>query len=209
MSAAEPFVIGVAGGTGSGKTTVAERLADVVAGTDLALLRLDSYYADSPQLSLAERAAINYDHPDAFDWPLLLSHVHALRAGHAVDVPDYDFTNYGRTAETTLVRASAVLVIEGILVLYPPELRDQMALKVFVDTDPDVRFIRRLERDMAERGRTPDSVIAQYLSTVRPSHVQFCEPTKRFADVIVPHGGLNQPALDMLVARVNDHLGHT
>jgi len=209
MSGAEPFVIGVAGGTGSGKTTVAERLAEVVAGTDLALLRLDSYYADSPHLSMAQRAAINYDHPDAFDWDLLLSHVQALRAGRAVDVPDYDFTNYRRTAETTTVTASAVLVIEGILVLYPPELRDQMALKVFVDTDPDVRFIRRLERDIAERGRTPDSVIAQYLSTVRPSHVQFCEPTKRFADVIVPHGGLNQPALDMLVARVNDHLGRT
>ena len=209
MSAAAPFVIGVAGGTGSGKTTVAERLADVVAGTDLALLRLDSYYADSPHLPMGERAAINYDHPDAFDWDLLLAHVRALRDGRAVDVPDYDFTNYRRTNDTTLVRPSAVLVIEGILVLYPPELRDQMALKVFVDTDPDVRFIRRLERDIAERGRTPDSVIAQYLSTVRPSHVQFCEPTKRFADVIVPHGGLNQPALDMLVARVNDHLGVT
>jgi uridine kinase len=207
MSAAEPFVIGVAGGTGSGKTTVAERLAEEIAGDDLALLRLDSYYADSPHLPIAERAAINYDHPDAFDWSLLLAHVHALRAGIAVDVPDYDFTNYRRTEETTPMTPGAVLVIEGILVLYPPELRELMSLKIFVDTDPDVRFIRRLERDIAQRGRTPESVISQYLGTVRPSHVQFCEPTKRFADVIVPHGGLNQPALDMLVARVNELVG--
>ena len=201
------FVIGVAGGTGSGKTTVAERLADLVGDGSLSLLRLDSYYADYPELTFGQRAAMNYDHPDSFDWPLLLAHVHALRHGLAAPVPEYDFADYRRTAVTTRLAPVRVLVIEGILVLYPVELRELMSLRIFVDADPDVRFIRRLERDIAERGRTADSVIDQYLATVRPMHLQFCEPTKRFADVIVPHGGLNQPALDVLVARVRQLLG--
>lgn len=202
----EPYVIGVAGGTGSGKTTVAERLVQRMGSDRVALLRLDSYYADRPDLTLEQRAAVNYDHPDAFDWPLLLEHVRALRGGGGVAVPTYDFTNHRRRVDTEALPAARVLVLEGILVLYPPEVRELMRLKVFVDTDADVRFIRRLQRDVAERGRTPDSVMAQYLDTVRPMHLQFCEPTKRYADVIMPHGGHNDPAFEMLEARVRQLL---
>lgn len=198
-----PFLLGVAGGTGSGKTTVAERLAEV-AGSTLALVRLDSYYRDRSDLDLDERAKINYDHPDAFDWPLLLDHVRALCGNQAVEAPVYDFTDYLRSAQRQTVSPARIVVVEGILVLYEPELRGLFDLRVFVDSDADVRFIRRLERDVAERGRTPDSVIAQYLTTVRPSHLQFCEPTKRYADVIVPHGGRNEPALDVLLARLRE-----
>jgi uridine kinase len=205
--AAEPYVIGVAGGTGSGKTTVAERLVETMGAERVALLRLDSYYADHSELSLDARASVNYDHPDAFDWPLLLAHVRTLRAGVDVLVPTYDFTDHRRRSDTEPCPSARVLVLEGILVLYPPELRDLMRLKVFVDTDADVRFIRRLQRDVAERGRTPESVMAQYLDTVRPMHLQFCEPTKRYADVIMPHGGHNDPAFEMLQARVHQLLG--
>ena len=201
--ATEPYVIGVAGGTGSGKTTVAERLVETMGAEHVALLRLDSYYADHPDLSLEARAAVNYDHPDAFDWPLLLDDVRALRSGAPAPVPTYDVTAHRRRAETEPCPSARVLVLEGILVLYPPELRDLMRLKVFVDTDADVRFIRRLQRDVAQRGRTPESVMAQYLDTVRPMHLQFCEPTKRYADVIMPHGGHNDPAFEMLQARVH------
>ena len=202
----EPYVIGVAGGTGSGKTTVAERLVERMGADRVALLRLDSYYADRPDLKLAERASLNYDHPDAFDWPLLLDHVRTLRRGAGVDVPAYDFTEHRRRPHTEPLPPARVLVLEGILVLYPPEVRSLMRLKVFVDTDADVRFIRRLQRDVAERGRTPESVMAQYLDTVRPMHLQFCEPTKRYADVIMPHGGRNDPAFEMLEARVHQLL---
>lgn len=202
-----PFVVGVAGGSGSGKTTVAVRLAEVVGRQGVALVRQDSYYCRRADLSFAERALVNYDHPDAFDLPLLIAHVNALCAGEPIEVPVYDFTDFDRTAETIPVHPARVIVVEGILVLYEPELRALFDLKVFVDTDADVRFIRRLQRDVAERGREPASVIAQYLATVRPSHLQFIEPTKRFADVIVPHGGLNDPALDVLLARVRELVG--
>jgi uridine kinase len=202
----KPFLLGVAGGSGSGKTTVAERLASLVAGTDVALLRLDAYYRDRNHLPFEERAAINYDHPDAFDWPLLLDHVQALADGLAVDVPVYDFATYLRSTERDTVAPARIVVVEGILVLYEPELRERFDLRVFVDTDADVRFIRRLERDVAERERSTESVIEQYLATVRPSHLQFIEPSKRYADVIVPHGGLNAPALDVLLARVRELL---
>jgi uridine kinase len=201
-----PFVLGVAGGSGSGKTTVAERLAGVVGLRSVALLRLDAYYADHPELSFAARAAVNYDHPDAFDWPLLAAHVDALLAGRPVEVPTYDFAHHRRAAETVPVAPSGILVVEGILVLYPPALRDRFDLKVFVDTDADVRFIRRLQRDVLQRGRTTESVVEQYLATVRPSHEQFVEPTKRYADVIIPHGGMNDPAIDVLVARLRELL---
>jgi uridine kinase len=198
-----PFLLGVAGGTGSGKTTVAERLAEDM-GAPLALVRLDSYYVDRPELDLEERAAINYDHPDAFDWPLLLHDVQALCKGEVVDTPVYDFTSYARLAATVPIVPSSIVVVEGILVLYEPDLRELFDLRVYVDADPDVRFIRRFERDVAQRGRTPESVIQQYLTTVRPSHLQFVEPTKRYADVIVPHGGRNEPALDVLLARLRE-----
>jgi uridine kinase len=201
-----PFLIGVAGGSGSGKTTVAERLAGLIGERSLALLRLDAYYCDNGHLPLEERAAINYDHPDAFDWKLLIDHVDELAAGRSVDVPVYDFATYERLAERSRVDPARVVVVEGILVLYEPELRDRFDLKVYVDTDADVRFIRRLERDVTERDRSLPSVIEQYLASVRPSHEQFIEPSKRHADVIVPHGGLNVPALDVLVARVRELL---
>lgn len=205
----KPFLLGVAGGSGSGKTTVAERLAALIGGTDLALLRLDAYYRDRNHLPFDEREAINYDHPDAFDWPLLLDHVQALQDGLAVDVPVYDFASYERRPERVRVEPARIVVVEGILVLYDPELRERFDLRVFVDTDADVRFIRRLERDVAERERSTESVIEQYLATVRPSHLQFIEPSKRYADVIVPHGGMNVPALDVLMARVRELLSST
>jgi uridine kinase len=201
--APRPFLLGVAGGSGSGKTTVAERLADLI-GASLALVRLDSYYRNRNHLPAHERAAVNYDHPDAFDWPLLLDHVRALVDGLAVEVPVYDFASHTRSAEVVRVAPARIVVVEGILVLYEPELRELYDLRVFVDTDPDVRFIRRLERDVADRGRTPATVIEQYLTTVRPSHLQFVEPSKRYADVIIPHGGMNSPALDVLLARVRE-----
>jgi uridine kinase len=202
----KPFLLGVAGGSGSGKTTVAEHLAGLVGGTDLALLRLDAYYRDRNHLPIDERAAINYDHPDAFDWPLLLDHVQALVDGHEVQVPVYDFATYVRLPDRVTVAPARIVVVEGILALYEPQLRERFDLKVFVDTDDDVRFIRRLERDVAERDRSVESVIDQYLTTVRPSHLQFIEPSKRYADVIVPHGGMNAPALDVLLARMRELL---
>jgi len=201
-----PFVLGVAGGSGSGKTTVAERLEELLGPESLVLVRLDSYYRTRDDLPLAERERMNYDHPDAFDWALLVHHVRTLCAGLPVDVPVYDFTRYTRAPECVRARPAQVVVVEGILVLYEPVLRDLFDLKVFVDTDADVRFIRRLQRDVTERGRGLDGVVEQYLTSVRPSHLQFIEPTKRFADVIVPHGGMNAPALDVLLARMRELL---
>ena len=201
-----PFLIGVAGGTGSGKTTVAERLAAMVSVGELALVKLDCYYRDRSDLPFEERAAINYDHPDAFDWPLLMAQLEDLRRGLAAPMPVYDFAEHLRTPQVTDVAPGPVVVVEGILVLFEARLRDLLDLKVYVDTDADVRFIRRLQRDVAERGRTPTSVMEQYLTTVRPMHLQFVEPSKRYADVIVPHGGMNAPAFDMLVARVRSLL---
>ena len=203
---ATPFLLGVAGGSGSGKTTVAERLAGLVGGHDVALLRLDAYYRDRNHLPFEEREAANYDHPDAFDWPLFFDHVQALADGLEVQVPVYDFASYLRLPERVTVAPARIVVVEGILVLYEPELRDRLDLRVFVDADADVRFIRRLRRDITERQRSTESVIEQYLATVRPSHLQFVEPSKRYADVIVPHGGLNAPAVDVLLARVRELL---
>lgn len=203
---ATPFLLGVAGGSGSGKTTVAERLASFVGGQDLALLRLDAYYRDRNHLPLEERASINYDHPDAFDWALFLDHVQALSDGLEVQVPVYDFATYLRLPDRVTVAPARIVVVEGILVLYEPELRDRLDLRVYVDADADVRFIRRLRRDISERQRSTESVIEQYLATVRPSHLQFVEPSKRYADVIVPHGGRNAPAVEVLLARVRELL---
>ena len=201
---ARPFLIGVAGGSSSGKTTVAERLAELAGDEHLALIKLDSYYVELDDRTLEERAAFNYDHPDAFDWPLLDAHLAALSAGAAVPVPVYDFVQFNRTGAVRVVRPARIVVVEGILVLWEPGLRERFDLKVFVDTDADIRLIRRLRRDVAERGRTADSVIDQYLTTVRPAHEQFIEPSKRYADVIIPQGGMNRPALDVLLARVRE-----
>jgi uridine kinase len=200
----KPFLIGVAGGSSSGKTTVAERLAELAGEEHLALLKLDSYYVALDDLPREQRESFDYDHPDAFDWALLNDHIAALVAGAPVPVPVYDYVEYTRSGDVRVVKPAQIVVVEGILVLWEPTLRDRFDLKVFVDTDADVRLIRRLRRDVAERGRTTESVIEQYLATVRPAHEQFIEPSKRYADVIVPQGGLNRPALDVLVARVRE-----
>lgn len=197
-----PFVLGVAGGTGSGKSTVADRMIATVGHQSVAVVALDSYYKHNPDLPIEERSRIDYDHPESFDWDLLRAHVDMLIGGWAIDVPVYDFANHNRSAEVATVRPAPIIIIEGILVLWDPGLRALMDLRVFVDADADVRFIRRLERDVSERGRSVHSVIQQYLETVRPSHLNFIEPSKRYADVIIPHGGRNEPALEMLTARV-------
>lgn len=199
-----PFLIGVAGGSSSGKTTVAERLAELAGVEHLALIKLDSYYVALGDRLLDERRGFNYDHPDAFDWPLLNDHLAALTAGAAVPVPIYDYVEYQRSDEVRMVSPAQIVVVEGILVLWEPSLRERFDLKVFLDTDADLRLIRRLQRDVAERGRSAESVIEQYLVTVRPAHEQFIEPSKRYADVIIPNGGLNRPALDVLLARVRE-----
>jgi len=199
-----PFFIGVAGGTCSGKTTVSERLAELTGDEHLALIKLDSYYVALADEPFEARRAFNYDHPDAFDFRLLNDHIAALSAGASVPVPIYDYANYTRTAEVRMVHPARIVVVEGILVLYEPRLRDRFDLKVYVDTDADIRLIRRLTRDVAERSRTPESIIDQYLTTVRPSHEQFIEPSKRHADVIFPQGGMNAPALEVLLARVRE-----
>ncbi len=204
MVSERPFVLGVAGGTCSGKTKLADRLSELMGDDELALIKLDSYYWGRDGEPFEQRALVNYDHPDAFDWPLLVEHVDRLCTGEAVPVPIYDYAKHNRTGEVRVVKPASIVVIEGILVLYEPTLRDRFDLKVYVDTDADVRLIRRLRRDVAERGRTPESIMTQYMETVRPSHLQFIEPSKRHADVIVPEGGLNRPALEVLLARVRE-----
>ncbi|WP_456444502.1 uridine kinase [Deinococcota bacterium DY0809b] len=203
----ERFVIGIAGGTGSGKTTVTRRVIEVVGKDRVALLQMDNYYKNQDHLTFEERTRINYDHPDAFDMPLLIDHLSRLVRGEGVESPLYSFVEHTRARETKPVGPAPVVVLEGILALYDAELRRRMHLKVFVDADPDVRFIRRLRRDVDERGRSPESVIEQYLNFVRPMHIAFVEPSKRFADVIIPHGGHNEPALEMLTSRIHRILG--
>ena len=193
------FVIGVAGGSGSGKTTVVRRIVDSLGPEQVTLLDHDRYYRDRNDLRLEERAALNYDHPDALETDLMVRHVRALKSGEAVEVPQYDFTRHARLSETTTFQPRRALIVEGILVFTDPALRDLMDIKVFVDTDSDTRFIRRLRRDVAERGRTMDSVIDQYQSTVKPMHLEFVEPSKRYADVIIPLGGHNTVAVDLLL----------
>ena len=199
---ATPFVIGVAGGSGSGKTTVTRRVIETVGTGGVAVLNQDNYYRDQADIPFESRLHTNYDHPAAFDWALLREQLGALLAGVPIEMPEYDFTRHTRAGHTTRVLPGRVVVLEGFFALYDEEIRDRMSLKVFVDADADVRFIRRLLRDTQERGRTPESVIEQYLGFVRPMHLSFVEPTKRYADVIIPHGGMNEPALDMLAARI-------
>ena len=193
------FVIGVAGGSGSGKTTVVRRIVDSLGLEHVTLLQHDRYYRDRNDLRLEERAALNYDHPNSLETDLLVRHVQQLRGGKPVDVPQYDFTRHARLSETETFQPRRALIVEGILVFTDAALRDLMDIKVFVDTDSDTRFIRRLQRDVAERGRTMESVIDQYLSTVRPMHLEFVEPSKRYADVIIPLGGHNTVAVDLLL----------
>jgi uridine kinase len=193
------FVIGVAGGSGSGKTTVVRRIVDSLGPEQVTLLDHDRYYRDRNDLRLEERAALNYDHPDALETDLLVSHVRELKRGAPVNVPQYDFTRHARLPETETFQPRRALIVEGILVFTDAALRDLMDIKVFVDTDSDTRFIRRLQRDVAQRGRTMDSVIDQYQSTVKPMHLEFVEPSKRYADVIIPLGGHNTVAVDLLL----------
>jgi uridine kinase len=197
-----PVVIGVAGGSGSGKTTVVSRIVDSVGGEQVIVLEHDRYYYDHPELRLEERAALNYDHPDSLETDLLVRHVNELRAGRSVEVPTYDFARYARRQATDTVRPRPIIIIEGILIFTDAALRDLMDVKVFVDTDDDTRFIRRLKRDVAGRGRTMDSVIDQYETTVKPMHLEFVEPSKRYADIIIPRGGHNTVAIDMLLTLI-------
>ncbi|HZX54855.1 MAG TPA: uridine kinase [Ilumatobacteraceae bacterium] len=197
-----PFLIGVAGGTCAGKTVICERLATLAGDDVLALIRLDSYQIDRTHQSVAERIAANYDHPEAYDWVLLNDHLARLIAGECVMAPNYDFAVHNRSDVVREIRPAPVIVVEGILVLHDPGLRDKFDLKVYVDSDADLRFIRRLQRDVSERGRTTDSIIAQYLTTVRPGHEHYIQPSRRFADVILPQGGYNEPALELLLGRV-------
>ncbi len=195
-------VIGVAGGSGSGKTTVVRRIVESLGDGQVTVLEHDRYYRDRSDLRLEERAALNYDHPDSLETDLLVRHVEALRAGREVEVPTYDFARYARKASTDTARPRRAIIVEGILIFADPPLRNLMDVKVFVDTDDDARFIRRLQRDVAERGRTMDSVIEQYLNTVKPMHLEFVEPSKRYADIIVPQGGHNTVAIDMLLTLI-------
>ena len=198
----EPVVIGMAGGTGSGKTTVAREILKR-AGTELiSFIQHDAYYKDLSDLPLAQRAMQNFDHPDALDNDLLIRHLKELKASRAIQMPIYDFTTHTRTLETRRVEPHRVIILEGILIFADEALRRLMDVKIFVDTDPDIRFIRRLQRDIAERGRTMDSVIRQYMGTVRPMHPEFVDPTKRYADVIIPEGGFNEVAMEMVAARI-------
>jgi len=199
------ILIGIAGGSGSGKTTVALKIKEKV-GEDILILDMDSYYKDHSHIPFEERVKINYDHPDAFDFPLLINHLKRLIQGKSIEKPVYSFVKYVRLKETQKIEPKKIIIIEGILSLFDEELRNLMDIKIYVDTDPDVRFIRRLLRDIKERGRSLDSVVTQYLEIVRPMHIQFVEPTKRFADVIIPEGGFNIVAVDMIVGRIKELL---
>ena len=196
------FVLGIAGGTGSGKTTVAERLLAALGQQAIVLIDHDAYYRDRSSLSAGERLRLNYDHPDAIETDLLVAHLTDLRAGRAVQIPQYDFRQHVRRPETRRIEPAPVVIVEGILVLAEERLRAQMDLKLFVDTDADIRLMRRLERDIEQRGRTFTQVREQYNTTVRPMHLAFVEPSKRFADLIIPEGGENRPALDTIVGHL-------
>ncbi len=197
-----PLIVGIAGGTGSGKTTVANKLAAAMPAGRCVIVDHDSYYRDQSHLAFEERTQVNYDHPASLESALLAEHLSALRAGRAVDVPIYDFTTHCRRRETRRVEPAPVIIVEGILVFVDAALRDQMDIKIFVDTDPDIRLMRRIRRDLEQRGRSFQSVRDQYYATVRPMHIEHVEPTKRWADLIVPEGGDNRVALDVLLGRL-------
>jgi len=195
-------VIGVAGGTGSGKTTVVRRIVETLGDHQVSVLEQDRYYRNRSELQLEERAALNFDHPQAIEADLMTAHIEALRAGRSIEAPIYDFAMHARQPETDTIQPRNAVIVEGILVLADAQLRTLMDVKVFVQTDDDTRFIRRLRRDVAERGRTVESVIDQYMSTVKPMHLEFVEPSRRYADVIVPEGGHNQVAVDLLLTLI-------
>jgi len=200
------MIIGICGGTGSGKTTVANRILESVSKEDVIFLQQDSYYRNLDQMPLDFRQQVNFDHPDAIDNDLLVEHVRALKRGEAVELPIYDFKTHSRRAETLHMGPRPIIIIEGILVFAEKRLLDEMDIRVYVDTPDDIRFIRRLRRDVAERGRTAESVIEQYLATVRPMHMQFVEPSKRCADVIIPEGGHNLVSIGLISGRIRERL---
>lgn len=206
---APPLIIGIAGGTGSGKTTIANVIMGRVGNQHIAYLPHDAYYKDLKDLPVAQRDMVNFDHPDSLDTALLIQHIIQLRGWKPIELPVYDFKTHTRTTRSRTVQPQSVIIVEGILLFAEQALLEEFDVKIFVDTDPDIRFIRRLQRDIAERGRTTDSVIHQYLNTVRPMHLEFVEPSKRYADVIIPEGGLNTVAMDMVVSRLRDLLRGT
>ncbi len=206
MASGATLVVGISGGTGSGKSTVAGEILRALGSETAQLLHQDSYYLDRSSLPVAKRGSINFDHPDAFDWPLLRKHVHVLCEGGTIQKPIYDFHSHTRLRETSTFDARPVLLMEGILVLADPELRSMMDIKLFVDVEADIRLIRRLERDMRERGRSLESVMDQYMTSVRPMHQEFVEPSKHHADIIIPQGGYNRVALDLVIAGIRARL---
>jgi len=201
-----PLVIGIAGPSGSGKTTLAQAVLDEIGVDRIAFLPHDAYYRNQDEMTFEDRLKTNYDHPDSLESELLIDHIRALKVHRSVEVPVYDFKSYTRSKETTKVEPRSIVLVEGILIFTEPKLRRLFDVKIFVDADPDICFIRRLQRDITERGRSVESVISQYLSTVRPSYIDFVEPSKRFADVIIPEGGMNSVALDMVIARLRSLL---
>lgn len=202
----EPLIIGVAGGSGSGKTTVVRHIMDSIGETNILLLQHDSYYRDLKHLSFKERTKQNFDHPSSLETELMIRHIKALKNGYQVEVPIYDFTRHIRKEETRQVNAKKVILIDGILIFNEKELRDQMDIKLYVDTDDDIRLLRRIKRDIIERDRELDDVLNQYQKFVRPMHLEFVEPSKRYADIIIPRGGENKIALDMVHALIQKHL---
>jgi uridine kinase len=209
MTPVKPLIMGIAGGSGSGKTTVARKVAEAMAGASVALVEMDSYYRNLTHLSYEERRHVNWDHPDAFDIDLFVTQLGRLAAGQAIDKPVYDFVTHARAPESVRVEPTQVVVIDGILLFVDPRVRDLCDVKVYVDADADIRLLRRLRRDMRKRGRPLEEIIDQYLTTVRPMHLEFVEPTKRYADVIVPRGGHNEVAIEMIVARIQHRLHQT
>ncbi len=201
-----PLVIGIAGGSGSGKTTLANLILERIGAERIAFLQHDAYYKDLGDLPPNQRMAINFDHPDSLDTDLMIQHIQQLRDGQPIDLPIYDFKTHTRTSDYKRIEPRPVIMVEGILIFADQTLRRLLDVKVFVDTDSDIRFIRRMERDVAERGRTAEMVVRQYLATVRPMHLEFVEPSKRYADVIIPEGGLNEVAMEMVVARLESLL---
>jgi uridine kinase len=201
-SKADPLVIAIAGGSGSGKTTVANAILKQVGADRIAYLPHDAYYRDLSSLPPTQRVQVNFDHPNSLESGLMIQHIKQLKNWQPVEMPIYDFTRHTRTEQTVRVDPHQVIVVEGILIFAERELRELFDVKIFVDTDADIRFIRRLQRDLSERGRTTETVVSQYLNTVRPMHLEFVESSKRYADVIIPEGGMNTVALDMVIARI-------
>jgi uridine kinase len=202
----KPFIIGIAGGSGSGKSTVARNVAQALHAESVAFLDMDAYYLNFAHLPLEERRKINWDHPEAFDWELLVSHLEHLSAGEPIDKPVYDFVTHTRSDRTVVIPAATVVVIDGILLFSDARVRDLCDVKVFVDADADIRLIRRIRRDMNKRGRPLNEILEQYVTTVQPMHMEFVEPSKRYADVIVPRGGHNAVAIEMIVAKIQRRL---